>query len=284
MAAPPASAANTNPAPIEISRRRPQPPNLPLGWTKVRRAKKRRLTDEGGDKKTWCCEDPNCEDQTKGESNSAKENARAGDDQGDDKKGSNLKDLRGHAVMLLPDVDSSWFQGHFIPSAPSHDGKSKPMGLLAVNRTDTDECLKCAEGGYREVDLTVYSYTTSSNKKGNKQTKSKKIKFDRAVCTGGDLIRLRAKDRKTTEANPSRVIFDASRVMTGSRATPYVLKYFSSVVQKLSSKHTVKGKEVADLLPDCAVVVGDMRLKVPTEFVKGVDRAGDNDEMGWMSD
>ena len=135
------------------------PSPLPLGWTQIRRSGKKRprydVSSDGtsatavGRSAAWCCEDLECADDL----NTMSENVASGggEDGGGAKSAEKGRtELRGRAVLLLPDVDSTWFQGHFIPSA-GVDAKTKPMGILAVDRSDTDDCLKCAEGGYREV-------------------------------------------------------------------------------------------------------------------------------------
>eukprot|EP00566_Odontella_aurita_P018767 CAMPEP_0113561614 /NCGR_PEP_ID=MMETSP0015_2-20120614/20072_1 /TAXON_ID=2838 /ORGANISM="Odontella" /LENGTH=322 /DNA_ID=CAMNT_0000463425 /DNA_START=70 /DNA_END=1035 /DNA_ORIENTATION=- /assembly_acc=CAM_ASM_000160 len=276
----------------------PARPPLPLGWTKIRRKKRSRSSKDGeggnGSSMVWCCEDPNCTDKSSLFANPAPGLASAGavlkrtESNDDGVQPRKNVTLHGTAILLLPDVDSTWFQGHFVPSSPVHadfalGGKSKPLGLLAVNRVDMDDCLKCAEGGYREIDLTLYSFGGSGTVKSRRP---RKVKFERAVCTGGDLVRLRTANgakpgassslENAVNGNEAGVCFDADRVLTGRRAAPYVRQYFSSVLTRLSGGDSsplfegdmkVGDDDVEKVLPDCAVVMGSMQLNVPAAFV-----------------
>lgn len=299
---------------------------LPLGWTKIRRVRKRSRSDGGGDRDSandtlWCCVDPNCSDRASLFADPSPDYACASapikSDESIDKgkAGPYTVSLRGVGILLLPDVDSSWFQGHFVPSTSALvvGGKSRPLGLLATNRTDVDDCLKCADGGYREMDLTLYNFGGIGSGSGNGQgQRPRKIKFERAVCTGGDLVRLRAADDAKPGTSSSLGIessrpassasFDADRVLTGQKAAPYIRRYFSSVLRRVHNGESSRtsdckeksrdDKEVENALPDSAIVLGKMQLTVPSAFValaapdnssrnRGVDF---EDENSWMSD
>lgn len=313
----------------------PSRPPLPLGWTQVRRVRKRPLDAIDGNRgddndMVWCCEDPSCSERTA--LFATKSSAAASDDAGTVRKESGTvrkeRDtnnetksprttvlLRGTAVLLLPDVDSTWFQGHFVPSlsASVGGGKSKPLGLLAVNRDDTDDCLKCAEGGYREMDLTLFTWGTRGGNSDGQRRRPRKIKFERAVCTGGDLVRLRATSgsepgippsfEKASNGRPPSASFDADRVLTGRKAAPFVRRYFSSVLNRLggdggwgesnqlgdANAKVFNDENVGEVLPNCAIVLGDMQVTVPCKFISitssfEASTAADNDKDCWMSD
>ena len=131
---------------------------------------------------------------------------------------------------------------------------------------------------HAQMDLTVFRFDAEDGTK-----KTRRLKIERAVCTGGDLIRLRC--RKTSFV--PHAAFDADCVLTGIRAEPYVQTYFSSVLQRLGRREDESKVEVGAALPDCAVVLGAMRLTAPIKFLGdsfNKDALGGGDSSGWMSD
>lgn len=319
-------------------------PELPLGWTQIRRSPAF-LPGITGDKNVafskddavsgneenddgvesvirsnnaWCCPDPTC---FRNLSSVAATSTATSTNGSAAAPGPPVATLQGTTILLLPTIDCAWFQGHFVPKASHLNGSAKrstnfgavkAIGLLAVERTDTDECMQCKDGGYREVDLTVIGPS------GVSTGRRKRRQFERSVCTGGDMIRLRAgrmadlDPTKPTSPSTEGVAFDAERILTGRKAAPYLVRYFSSVVGKLiEEEDAATGEEeekdvspagldalpcnesrALEVMPDCAVVIGQMIMTVPISLL-GNDDGGmlrqdgggnDDDDDGFMSD
>lgn len=335
-------------------------PDLPMGWTQIRRRPpaslpgedggdtslmKTRISDkigfsmkgisrDGTDGKmsgnyrvemttdTYCCPDPTCIrnlSQVAADSADTAASVAAYVASG----GPPVATLQGMSVLLLPSIESRWFQGHFVPQSTHLNGSVKrstnfgsirPIGLLAVERDDTDECLQCRDGGYREVDLTILG---PSGGAGDRKRRT----FDRSICTGGDMIRLRA--GRMADQDPTRptsssiegVAFDAERVLTGRKAAPYLVRYFSSIVTKMMEENAASGNDGAgreefspvgvdgltchetkalEALPDCAIILGEMICTVPVSLLGNIgggmlgekNKGGhdDDDSDGFMSD
>ena len=337
-------------------------PDLPMGWTQIRRRPPASLSGEdGGDKSlmktrisdklgfsmkgisrddpdaknssnyrvekttdTYCCPDPTCIgnlSQVAADSADTAASVAAYVASG----GPPVATLQGMSVLLLPSIESRWFQGHFVPQSTHLNGSIKrstnfgsirPIGLLAVERDDTDECLQCRDGGYREVDLTILGPSGGGERK--------RRTFDRSICTGGDMIRLRA--GRMADQDPTRptspsiegVAFDAERVLTGRKAAPYLVRYFSSIVTKMMEENAASadndsgGREeivspvgvdgltchevkALEALPDCAIILGEMICTVPVSLLGNIGGGGmmgeknkgghdDDDSDGFMSD
>jgi hypothetical protein len=178
----------------------------------------------------------------------------------------------GIGIFCLHDTDTSWFQGYFIPKS---SGIHKPMGILAVQR-DIDECIQCAFGGYRELDVTLYNFLAMEGGRNQDNTGNSSSITIPVVCTGGDMLRMRTITRGKTQGADGSVVnltFDATTIYTGLKATPYLKTYFASLVQKKrellfvqttatddSVQEITKMNEL-DLFPDCAIVCGDMILR-----------------------
>ena len=215
--------------------------------------------------------------------------------------------LNGYGIFCLHDINTTWFQGYFISNYDSFDDdifinrKVKPMGILAVER-EMDDCVQCADGGYRELDITILNYSrdteTESDSLVPSFSKPKKITVP-TICTGGDMLRIRSMmSRSTTMENngPSsanttdkcfsstltsssvKITFDAETVYTGSKTIPFLDMYFTSLVRKQreellvmqeeehgneDNKAKIESMSALDLLPDCAIVRGKMVISGP---------------------
>jgi hypothetical protein len=301
------------PSPVNATNSQPTnpPPPLPLGWTQVRRGgtRKRKLAGISQTAVEICCDDPaSCDKQ--GSTNHAVRNSgdateiihqKGGkptvDAKDDESSSSRLMVVEGQAVFCLHSLDATWFQGQFLPSSSTIQKTKRPMGILAVNREDMDDCLKCADGGYREMDVTIY------NNRSQKQ--KKKILIQQVSCTGGDMLSLSSNShdgRPKQQTNHCRVSFDADSVKTGVRAVPFVKLYFPTLLQTAAnpsssrdessdcSSNTTDDSSVLELLPDVAIVIGTMSLTVPRKFM-GVVQSNSprlinqsNDHSDWLSD
>lgn len=221
-----------------------QKPDLPLEWTTVERSrKKNNLSDDFLDD---CCEDPGCRRPRK---------AASVDDLGNGSIGSIPEQqcvIEGHAMFCLPELDSTWFQGYFT----RNDTKTtniKPLGLLAIQNMDMDDCLQCADGGYRELSLRLC--------RGQRRDVKPDLILSDISWTGGDMIQWSGK----------HVTFDTERILTGSHAVPLVERYFRGLVQRLresvgdDSDGDDDEPPLLELIPDVAIVLGTMKLSLPMD-------------------
>jgi hypothetical protein len=158
------------------------------------------------------------------------------------------KTVQGKVVFLLPDTNPSWCQGYlFFPS------QSKPWGLLAV-QTDLDECLQCADGGYRQIRLKVSTYNAQKDI----------LDFQTVEWFGGDMMRL---VNETVRMTPMQL-------STGKAAIPFCEGIFGSLLRQLrmqTDDTAIAGSPcstVLEMLPDVAVIVGSMELVVPAGVIR----------------
>jgi hypothetical protein len=176
-----------------------------------------------------------------------------------------------------------WFQGYLFLSDGgdgTNDGsasKQKPLGLLARS-LDVDECLACADGGYRRVSVRLYDWSGRQRGAGGgagttqEQQQQQQYDLGTADWTGGDMMKL------SGECVRMRPV----RLLTGRSAAPYVTGLFGSlwkrIVESSSPRSTdadaaTGGKDpdtdrspsVLDVLPDVAVVWGEMEVVVREE-------------------
>mmetsp|Transcript_2401 Transcript_2401/g.5195 ORF Transcript_2401/g.5195 Transcript_2401/m.5195 type:complete len:328 (-) Transcript_2401:77-1060(-) len=198
--------------------------------------------------------------------------------------------IDGHADNV--GENTTWFQGRFFPSSGMqsrirHDSDSvqtkqdapitakNSWGLLGIQNVVIDECLRCSEGGYRELDLTFIQHIISlesGEKKKNTWT-AKSI-----VWTGGDMMRLSTDD--------AGVKFEPTSMFGGSRARDIGEKYFPSLLklllQNVSNNCGCEDIE-DDTLSEAIAVIGDMEIEVPASSFaikdtnSNVDLSSDDD-------
>jgi len=278
--------------------------SLPLEWTKISRRKRRKTGNNSKDQEKGldCCEDDTCfnnekwrqlkeEETNVNESNSASLS-------GNENIVTPMITMRGKGLFCLHELDCKWFQGHFLSSsigtrtATGNVGNS--IGLLVTQREDVDDCLQCANAGYRELDMKLLRPSSSSSLGLN--GKRKELKIQKLVCTGGDMLRIhtppllevggteakRLSHATQRGSQPEEVKFEAEKIITGANVEPLVRRYFSNLVARMTTS-SKKSMSVLDILPDCAVVVGDMSVTVPSQFICGMKRNLDEND-GWMSD
>ncbi len=134
---------------------------------------------------------------------------------------------------------------------------------------------------------------TRQKQNGDNATKRRKLKVEKLQCTGGDMLRITTSNNgsgsddfetptlnnNVTADDSSGLVedgdtnvdikFDAERIITGRRVKRLVEKYFSNLVPSISSSTSTDIDSLSDLLPDCAIVIGEMYIRVPSEFVYG---------------
>jgi len=189
----------------------------------------------------------------------------------------------GFGVICLHDSNPAWFQGYFFPNrttqqqqqqlqVPSSSSQSqqqqkqKPWGLLAVQEA-LDECMECADGGYRRISLTVFPFSHGPRNK---------VQLKDIEVTGGDMVRFAG----------TNVRLEPQQLMTGSACVPIVEELFADLVQKCRNKLS-KGEPdaVLDIMPDVTIVMGPMKLILPRTDVDddAVDNNGGGDDDFWGS-
>jgi len=279
--------------------------------------------DGDGDKKNnspfvWCCDDPTCSNEdTVPTTSTTKACPKSDANKTSEARGRNSKsqamsvELEGKALFCLHSLGCSWFQGQFIPNAKSTKGAArgsssvKSLGLLAKQRQDLDECLQCSDGGYREIDLTllareketgpeaktkaksinINSNTNNNNTNNNKLQERKSICVEKLSCTGGDMLQIKTPLEESSDGVAKvrgiTVSFDADQIITGKRVAPLVKRYFSSLVHDSESEG-----DVLEQLPDCAIVVGNMKMTLPQSFLKNkanpVPKKDNDDDDDWL--
>lgn len=234
-------------------------PALPLGWTRVKR--KRRDGEE-------CCEDPSCQRRRAPLTSASVSSGESS---------SKSTTHRGTAIFCLHETNPEWFQGYFFhertssppANTPFFPSTRKAWGLLGEQQ-EIDDCLKCAEGGYRVISLTVYPFRDSSQG----HTTPTKVVIPDVEWTGGDMVRLLQAE--------GRVRLEPQQLWTEEKAVPYVQGVFGSLVRQLAalqdqdevgandasarSKSSEKALHagVLEIMPDVAIVVGAMELVLPS--------------------
>lgn len=199
--------------------------DLPLGWTQIKRRQRTTNTNmtSVSDKNGNSVTDDDwcCDDPSCTPANRTFR--------------SNDTVLSGQAILCLHEIDSLWFQGQFLVREElDAEAMIKPMGLL-FEQKEVDPCLQCADGGFRKLHMTLYK-------------KPKAVDISDIDWTGGDMMKLAGE----------RVVFDTDRLVTGTKAIPLVQKYFPGLIRRLQDGD-VSG-QVLDLIPDVAIVVGEMKI------------------------
>jgi hypothetical protein len=250
----------------------------------------------------WSCADPNCLRRREEMKPSTGvgfvfQRRRAGATTTGQPHAEKFRAVRGQAVWLLPTASTSdvdWFQGYLIIPPPTARDEStvphKPWGLLA-HQVDIDECLACADGGYRRVSINMYDWSgdgptgpAQQQGRGNKRTRPQRL--GEADWTGGDMMKLLG----------SNVRMRPTQLLTGRAAVPYVTGLFSSLWKRIAADHEQSScegyegatgtdkdhntndnnnpavHEVLDLLPEVAIVLGDMEVILPVDPDDGVVR------------
>ena len=231
---------------------------LPLEWTRISRdnSKQRRKKEDNNENDfdfMSCCE--SCPPTEIRRNSASAHHIREQTQEINDNEVSHplSTTLNGKGVFCLHSLDTDWFQGYFIPdksnSNSNLNSKRKPLELLAVNRNDVDDCLQCSDGGYREIDLTVFSKSSpkevedeesTSNVKEKKQfiKKRKTQKWTRMICTCGDMLCFSESTTPITTGNSSsgsrrqdgKLRFEAEKVLTGEKVEPFMKRYFSNLL------------------------------------------------------
>ena len=225
------------------------------------------------------------------------------DDRGNIGNKEELQRVRGKAIFFLHDANSdlrdtdndddagkvgddynlTWFQGRFFPSTlPTYSPTSiispnsfvsKPWGLLGIQKHVQDECLRCSEGGYREVDLTFIRHAGIGV---DGQKKAIRWKQRELTWTGGDMMRL-SSDYALRESETG-VRFDPCTLIDGLKALEIGRKYFPNLMNEL-----ISSQEETEI--EALIVIGKMEVVLPMEFVrKGSETNSHDDNDGLWSD
>jgi hypothetical protein len=204
-------------------------PHLPLDWTQV---KPRRRQDDESDERRGprCCEGVN------------NNNIPCRISRHRFRRDTQEDGIQGHVVFCLHEMNPSWFQGYFLPRGTTR----QPWRLLAVQE-EIEDCLACADGGFRRVSLTLYPPPPPLSS-------GRPIKLDTVDWVGGDLIRF----------HHEQLEVESNRIWTGESSLPLVETYFKALVQKLRIECEVEEHEpILQWLPDIAIVSGQMMFVLP---------------------
>jgi len=145
--------------------------------------------------------------------------------------------------------------------------------------------------------------------KNSNSLKREEIVLRRLTCTGGDMLRIRTPSHEDEEeeevtssvstkgipklamatmdstTNMNMVRFDAEQIITGIKVEPLVRRFFPNIVpsdvtlessssssSSNSNSSSNSSNKLLDYLPDCAVVVGEMTLRLPRKLVGARNR------------
>ncbi|KAG7352210.1 hypothetical protein IV203_008258 [Nitzschia inconspicua] len=225
--------------------------SLPLDWTRMGKKRKRKEEDDDED----CNHPSNCSCRRRHlrPANAAASTVLNATNISSTQLRVNRTKLHGQAIFCLHELDPQWVQGYFVPI-----GSTKPWGLLAVQE-EIDDCLACADGGYRRVSLTVYPPATKSTASTTSRSRQRTVTNMDWTC--GDMMTL---------YHPDHGEMTAEQLVTGHKALPLLHKYFQGLLDRLQPREEppISKKEntsVLDWLPDVAVVKGSMTLILPEE-------------------
>jgi hypothetical protein len=197
---------------------------LPLGWTRV----KRRRSDKEDE---TCCEDPSCRIRQ-----APLTLATLKDD-----SSTNARSFQGTAVFCLHEMNPSWFQGYFFQGTTT-------WGILCEQQ-EVDDCLQCADGGYRVLNVTLHTYSGGVDS-------PEKIVIRNVEWTGGDMMRLLQAE--------GQLRMEPTQLYTAEKAVPLTKSLFKTLLRKLSHESDPdKEQQVLDILPDVAIIMGEMKVMVP---------------------
>lgn len=238
---------------IGQKRKKEKADDLPIGWTTISRIRKEKKSSDVLANE-YCCEDPTCKNSyTPTISPEIESNQLPAE----------LMSLSGLAFFCIHSLSTKWFQGRFVPT------HGKPISLLVQQRNDLDDCLQCADNGYREIDLSIFSRFCDTE--GTRQN----ICLEKLKCTGGDMLRV-----VDVESN---LLFDAERIVTGITTISIVEKYFKNIIPSMEENQTL-----LDVLPDVAIVIGEMKLRLKKDFVDRIYDIKKKESIvtddGWLSD
>ena len=237
------------------------PEPLPLEWTRVMRRRSQKRKDGANDNfDEVCCIDETCQ-RPQHLSSSKRPRSSAVEVSSDGKLlKSKVVMTNGQVIFCLHDTNPSWLQGFFFPkpsvsSSPAlgmpSSSFSKPWGLLATQQ-ELDDCLACADGGYRQIKLTLYEPGGRGRTKSgpNREGPNQIANID---WTGGDMMRLSHEEGFVT--------METDRLFVGNSALPYLSKYFTRLVDQLRKNCDIEADApILEWMPDVAVLVGEMAI------------------------
>jgi hypothetical protein len=182
-----------------------------------------------------------------------------------------------------------------------------PYWGLLCQQEAIDECLQCQDGGYRQLTITITPFhpkkkeTTSvvtANCPYNDQLNYKR-KIQNVIWTGGDMIQLFYQSKSSSRMNNDdtddkkeiiqQMIVETDQLLTGTKAIPYIKKYFSSLLRNIqahacsiqddddhpnankirTSEESVQattteeeeGAKILELIPNAVIVLGTVSLQ-----------------------
>ena len=251
--------------------------SLPLGWTRVRR----RSNDTNAQTQTLsCCPSCNEDEKEDGQPRASSSSLCSNNTNiSHPLVGVDAFDIitwKGRAIFCLHEIDCTWFQGYFFPDDSVPPFTSSSFGLLATTRHDMDDCLHCEDSGYRFLDISLFLPMNAIVRRQGRQ-----LRFERVQGIGGDMMSLESQGRLGTKGfehidmgeNSSTLLFQPDHFYTDAIAEPFLQKYFAHLVTQLSHRSSptsavVFPNNLIDVIPDCAIVVGQMTISFPASCLK----------------
>jgi hypothetical protein len=214
------------------------PAALPMGWTKIQRKRRASTFESSGEVAVdEFCDDPSCNRMSPTRKQKLSEDTSSSDKTNDD---GSTPLVEGTVVICLPDINPSWFQGYL-----QLQGFPKPWGLLGEQQ-ELDECLQCGDGGYRQVNITLFPFNET-------KSDNQSIVYHTIEWTGGDMISLKGDD----------LTMQPDRIWTGTKTIPLLERYFDNLVCQIRDRAADQRSSILELLPNVAVVTGKIQLRLP---------------------
>lgn len=235
--------------------------SLPLGWTQIRRRRKRNDPPGRADIVDDCldddCTDLNCRRRSRPRITSTTTTSPI-----HRLISSSRQPFIGRCIMCLPDGNPDWFPGYVWFSS------KKAWGLVG-EQLEVDECLQCADGGYREIKVTLEAFGLTASPESNK------LRIPFVQWTGGDLMRLETtkeqQDNETTATNvnlqmiPSKLLTLGTVGKPNQEACRLARSLFDKLLRQRYSLETndeviSTDRSLLELYPDLVLVIGEMTL------------------------
>jgi hypothetical protein len=138
-------------------------------------------------------------------------------------------------------MNPHWFQGYFFQG-------STTWGILCEQQ-EVDDCLQCADGGYRVLKVTLHTFSGGVNV-------PEKIVIRNVEWTGGDMMRLLQVE--------GQLRMEPKQLYTAEKAVPLTKSLFKNLLRKLSHESDPDmEQQVLEIVPDVAIIMGEMKVMVP---------------------
>ena len=125
---------------------------------------------------------------------------------------------------------------------------------MLCEQQEVDDCLQCADGGYRVLKSTLYTFS------GGNDLPEEMIIPD-IEWTGGDMMRLLHGE--------GQMRFEPKQLYTSEKAAPLTKSLFKGLLRKLShNRDNLVEQDILDIIPDVAIILGEMKVVMPHDGKK----------------